>query len=480
MILNLDTNQNKNHNLDHLTEHNKYSARTVLTVGLAMLLLLLIFQLYMILYDPSAFIAWLSFAIYMVFVVLSYKKTPIFFWLFFLFYLGQGTAIVSCAYLESGNFISEQSIYAYATGATSRLVMYNLIFFLAGLFMFVLYQKKQPRNFMKFQSLSSMGRWTICLGVFLLLTILHIGLYIFGVPLFEGLDRISYWLDHPMPIFRTLGGQLFFITFLLGILYSHSKQWVYLLLFLGICIYLILLSEKYSGLFIVGYLFLLPIIITRLTKGKLPLPLKSIGIYAIVICSLFLSVIYYHYSVIHYSPDLSITKSIVNRVLGLQGHVWWGTDVEVMNRNRIVDFDQLSKEFSSFMSFSSKDEDVGMKYLISLVAPPYIAQAYLERGINFTMGYPAIGLYIFNYVGLALLQIIVAAIVVVAITYVYQKLTKYQLIRAAVAIKIFIEIYGAFTIGNFYQLFSLKVVIYVLISIFLESVVFLGNKRKFA
>jgi len=478
--LNLALNRNKNHGLGSFTKDYQHSVKLVFFYGLGLLSLIFLFQLFMILHKPSIWIAWFSLIIYLVFGGLTYKKTPTFFWLFFLFYFGQGIAIISCVYLESGNYISEQAVFAYVTGATSRLVMYNLIFFLAGLVMFTLYIKNGRRSFAVSQSIPKLGIWTICLGLSLLLTILYIGLYIYGVPLFEGLDRYRYWADHPMPVFRLLSGQVYLLLFLLGILFAHSKRRIYLVLLIGCCVYLILQSVKFSGLFIVGYLFLLPIIITRLTKGKLPLPLKSIGIYAIVICSLFLSVIYYHYSAIHYSPDLPITESIANRVLGLQGHVWWGTDVEVMNRNRIVDFDQLSKEFSSFMSFSPEDEDVGMKYLMSLVAPPYIAQAYLEKGVNFTMGYPAIGLYIFNYVGLAFLQIIVAAIVVVAIAYVYQKITRYQLIRAAVAIKIFIEIYGAFTIGNFYQLFSLKVVIYVLISIFLESVVFLGNKRKFA
>ncbi|MBN1211033.1 MAG: hypothetical protein JXA92_00515 [candidate division Zixibacteria bacterium] len=294
-----------------------------------------------------------------------------------------------------------------------------------------------------------------------------------------GLDRFDYWSDHPLPILKTLGGQVYFMVFLLGIVFSWKKDMRIIFLFLGVCIYLVFSSEKFTGLYAVLYYLLLPIIINGLVQGKRQFSLKRIGIYTVVICSFFLALIYYHYSNINISPGDSAADMLVNRAMGLQGHVWWGTDVEVMKRDEIIDFEQLSKELSSFMSYSTQKEDVGMKYLISLVAPPGIARSYLERGVNFTMGYPAIGLYIFNYIGLIFLQILVAGVVVLAVVYLFNKLTRFQLIRAALAVKIFMEVYGSFTIGNFYQLFSLKVLMYIIAALVIESIILLGRRNVY-
>jgi len=427
--------------------------------------------------EPRSWIAWFSAIIYLFFVILTYKKTPIFFWLFFLFYFGQGTAIISCAYLESGHYITEQATYAYATGATLRLVIYDMIFFLSGLAIFTFIKVNLSVNKKSIQTVLVKHKRYIFLIISLLLITLYLGLYIYGAPLFMGLDRFDYWSDHPMPILKTLGGQVYFMVFLLGIVFSGKKDMKIIVLFLGVCIYLIFNSEKFTGLYSVLYYFLLPIIINGLVQRKRQFSLKRIGIYTAVISSLFIMIIYYHYSNINISASDSASDMLVNRALGLQGHVWWGTDVEVMQRDEIIDFNQLSKEFSSFMSYSSDNEDVGMKYLISLVAPPNIAKSYLERGVSFTMGYPAIGLYIFNYIGLIFLQILVAGVVVLAVVYLFNKLTRFQLIRAALAVKIFIEIYASFTIGNFYQLFSLKVLMYIIIAFVIEGIVLLGRKK---
>jgi len=458
---------------------NLCNTKTLIFYGFLLLLLLCIIHIYIMFVEPRSWIAWLSAIIYFIFVILTYQKTPIFFWLFFLFYFGQGTAIISCAYLESGNYITEQATYAYATGATLRLVIYDMIFFLSGLAIFTFIKINISINTECIQTALVKNKRYLFLVMLLLLTTLYIGLYAYGAPLFMGMDRFSYWSDHPLPILRTIGGQVYFMVFLLGIMYSAKKDKKIIILFLGVCVYLIFNSEKFSGLYSILYYFLLPIIINGLVQGKRQFSLKRIGIYTVAISSLFLMIIYYHYSNINISASDSAADILVNRALGLQGHVWWGTDVEVMQREEIINFDQLSKELSSFMSYNSENEDVGMRYLISLVAPPSIAKIYLENGINFTMGYPAIGLYIFNYIGLIFLQIFVAGVVVLAVVYLFNKLTRFQLIRAAVAVKIFIEIYASFTIGNFYQLFSLKVFMYIIIAVVIEGIVLLGKKNLF-
>ncbi|MCK4371831.1 MAG: hypothetical protein KAW61_01735 [candidate division Zixibacteria bacterium] len=467
---------NVNVGISNVSQDFEHNAKIVFFYGLGILLLLVAFQLLTIFMRPAAWIAWASMVLYLGFFVLSLKKTPVFFWLFFLFYFGQAAAIISCAYLESGHYITEQAVFASATGATSRLVIYNLVFFLASLVIITPFIRNPAHSVDLSKTISDRSVWTICLVISVLLATLYAGLYVYGVPLFEGIDRFEYWLNHPNPIFRTLGGQIFLLMFLLGILFSCSKRRIYLFLLFGVCIYLILQGGKFSGMFLVGYFFLLPVFITKAVTGEMQFSLKKIGMYTAIIATVILSLLYYHYSEIYNAPESTVVDAIFNRALGLQGHVWWGTDVEVMNRSGLVDVDQLGREFSSFISFSSAEEDVGIKYLMSLIAPPHIANAFLDKGVVFTMGYPAIGLYIFGYVGLVIFQVMVAGIVVPAAVYVYRKLARRQLIRAAVAIKIFIDVYGAFTVGAFYLLFSPKVLMYILVAFAIEGFIFMGNR----
>ena len=460
-----------------LSLFNIYNSKVLFYYGFGLFLLLCLVHLYVFYTPPSSWIAWLAVVVYLIFVILTYKKAPIFFWLFFLFLFGQGTAIISCAYLESGHYISEQATYAYATGATLRLVIYDMVFFLTGLAVFTFIKKKISVNYEDIKAILDSHKRLLYLIMTLLLLILYAGFFIYGSPLLMGLDRIDYWTNHSMPILKTLGGQVYFMTFLLGIVFSYRKDIKIIIFFAAVCVYLILGSEKFTGLYTVLYYFMLPIIINGLMEGKKQFSLRRIGIYTAVICSALLAVIYYHYSNINISSGDTVSDILVNRALGLQGHVWWGTDVEVRNRDEIIDFKQLSKELSSFLSYSSEKEDVGMKYLISLVAPPEIAKSYLERGVNFTMGYPAIGLYIFNYVGLFFLQILAACIVVLAVVYLFNKMTRFQLVRAALAMKIFVEVYASFTVGNFYQLFSIKILMYIITALALETLVYLRKRR---
>jgi Family of unknown function (DUF6418) len=423
-------------------------------------------------------------SIFLIFVIYIFKYYQLIFWIMFLFIFGQLSSMLSNIFLETGVYVTELQRYTYETGSTLRLVFYNMVFFIS-LFMVLKVTTVKLNTYTITKSFSPFfSRLTNLVSV-LFIFILMVNLILFGVPLLEKLDRFIYWNNHPYPIFKTILGQSFVISFLLGIncVFSRKKssRLFSIILFILIIVCQIFDSIKFSGIFMSLYWFMFPILIRMCVLNKKLSLIKSVitGVLAIVG---FLIILNFNYQNVYQIENPF--EYIVYRAFGLQGHVWWATDALVFLYGERDPGWQMYKELEKIFLWNGDDDDLGMRFLMQLIAPQQLAWRYIDKGVDFTLGYPAIGLYIFGPIGLIFLQVIMAFLVALVAYYLVTKVTRGQLIRSVLAAKIFIEVYGALTIGNLWMITNWKVFLYILIVLVLELLsssyikIYMRNRNK--
>lgn len=406
--------------------------------------------------------------IFIIFEIMFMKYQPVFFVLLFLYFFGQTGAILAGIYIENGGLIIEQARFGYITGGTLRLVIYNIIFFIAAFIIYKIVIFYKPIK-LRSKPLSSQMVLFINILAMLLICIILINLFLWNSPLLMKIDRIDYWNNHPMPIIKTFIGQTNVISLLLGILFisrSNLNKKRILAMFASILICIIFLGEKFTGIFSAIYFFLLPILIYKLVSKNIHLSIKKMFIAGLITIICFIPIVHYHYSVVH-GHNLVLEAVFIR--FGLQGHVWWAIDEYVQNSPSAIDEKQINTEISSWFDLNDT-KIVGMKYLIQEVAPPQIAYAYLEKNVNFTMGYPAIILRTFGENLIYPLQFIAGIIVIIFSLHLMYKISQNQIILSIFSLKVFIEVLNAFTMGNIHYLFSLKVLSYVIVIIILEVI----------
>ncbi|UOE55162.1 hypothetical protein IRB79_25910 [Cytobacillus oceanisediminis] len=90
---------------------------------------------------------------------------------------------------------------------------------------------------------------------------------------------------------------------------------------------------------------------------------------------------------------------VLYRVFGLQGHVWWGTDYLAGLQNNMEKAQNIKNEIEVITLKDNGKYTSGLESLMILVSPNK-AYTFIESGINFTMGYPAILNIMFNPISL--------------------------------------------------------------------------------
>lgn len=464
------------------SSRNPSSVREVTLLSLFLLSFVLGLVLYLNVWPSGATtIALLACMAYVVYGLVLLKLEPLFFLLIFLFYFGQLSAIISNVYIETGVYIAEQAQFSYATGATARLVMYDMVFLATALLLFRgLVSTSYLKNLVyRSWPFNPVWRYAIFAGCVVTLAILSVGLILYGSPLLLSTDRFAYWNSHPLPILRYLAGQLFILSFLIGALFAQgtkrADKVVPLTLFLGIIVCQVLQGDKFSGLFLNSYLFILPTLLNAAARTRARPSLAKIGLVALPVVFVFIVLISYHYAYINVGEGRGVGDQFQQRFT-LQGHVWWGTDRLLSEEVSITDpRAQLAKEVRAWVSLNQPSDYLGLQFLMTLIAPWSTVERYFDQGVYFTMGYPAIGLYLFGYWGLVIVQIVAAFITVMSIKYLMFSILRSRLILSIIALKIFFDAYVAFTTGILHQLFSLEVATYILIALLLARVRIVGR-----
>ena len=177
--------------------------------------------------------------------------------------------------------------------------------------------------------------------------------------------------------------------------------------------------------------------------------------------------IYLNYSDATSVGELTIFDLIFSRIFLFQGHLFWSAFQDSMS---LINYDHYQKELSVILQTASVEPDqLGMKFLMyqALGETAYI---YIDRGFLFTMGFPAILLYMMSYQAIFLtmsfLGFLLGAIISVWKYFVVSKSLIYQLI----ALSIFSPFVTMLFTGNLFIFFSFTMVIKLIVVIFLMIV----------
>lgn len=403
-------------------------------------------------------------------VVLYIAVGLLFFWFFTLhfmllapYYIAQLTAVISNAYLERGVYISEQYRHSYTTGSTLGLVTYTLIFMAVAIAVFSAlapgwklraYLVRWKPTFNKYIMAGLFGL------ILLVVVVSGVSLALFGSPLTTEVTRFEYWKSHPFPYLWRLFMQFAQVAFLLGVIHAFSQKKSYraasILALLVFLLINILHGDKFSSNFwclvsyAVGYFT-----VRALLDAKRP-PVLKLMPYAMSAVVVFYALISWSYQNIDKVGSDAVAQYMFDRAFALQGHTWWGIDELMKSGQKAVGLESL------FHVHSAVDPG-GLYLLMFAIAPPRSVEFYLEQGITFTMGGPAIAVYTLGYFLAGVYQIVAGIMVGACLAYLLTKIARKQLFLALVALKINWVMNLSFNMGNPYLFFSATFALYLAI-----------------
>jgi hypothetical protein len=415
----------------------------------------------------SAFASLLFFTLYL---VRLFFRHPRFFVLIFLFALDFWGASLGSALIESGAYISEQLRYGYQTGSTVRLVFYSVILIGTAQFFYNLLVRRHmsKEGAIRFQRIPRTVGIIVNILLLGLVVFLLASFLIYGTVFEQRVDRFVYRAQIAPDWLIYISGYLYQLVFLSGLSLNTFRQSRFIRVsslvgFLGSLIVVILQGEKFTGLLLLTHIFWLPSILTSswdsVRTGEAWRKLRRYIPLTFLVASASFVLIIYHYSNFYGSKN---TFEMLSQRLALHGHVWWGTDENVLSgRNSVDAMTQLEREFNPFASPEGRfSPELGIGFLMTLVAPWPVVQAYYDMNVRFAMGYPAIALYIFGYAGLILFQLIAGAILALFLLHFSRAILMGNFIRAFILLRLYFVLVEVFIMGELYRLYSYKVWIY--------------------
>ncbi|MDF9435626.1 DUF6418 domain-containing protein [Chromohalobacter israelensis] len=365
------------------------------------------------------------------------------------FFISITWCFFSLLYIESGAYMSETTVKGRVSGA-AVVYLINVMLTCIGFYLgwLVTYKNKLKTKKLVEIKLSIHIVWLVVLAIAVINCYYGV---VNGFPYFEGMDRNNYWNAVDSGVQRAFFNQLPVCGFLLGyLIFAESYRRFTLLLLVMIMTIQVFYSETFTALFMTIMLFLIPVLLGNYHKQR-SVYKDIVKPFLVIFPALFclgVGAIYYKF---FFLTNLSFHdgwEKLVERVFALQGQVFY---VGLEKFNSGVRFD-------SALSFSENSYS-SMEKVMYIIAPNDIVDSYLERGVNFTMGYP-ISLYLaFGYLGfipVAFFSLFLGGVV----AFLCRALESYNLFASLVLIKMYGLLYVVMGSGNYEYIFSYKIALY--------------------
>jgi hypothetical protein len=425
--------------------------------------------------------------LYLLLVIFNIKNNK--YWpLFVFFFIAQFWTIISVFYIERGIYITEQNRYSFNNGATIRLVIQNLCFFISALITIKFLTRIHPINLktriLRYEKYNVKLYNLLLYFIFFIAILYASDAVLTSIKYGNSFSRFNYYeysILYNYPLMNKIFENITLFSLLLGVLYlvhKSNKKKVALIIFSLLLIIgtSILQGSKFSAIYLNTLLFLIPLFTTE----KFILNKKAIKnlFLSLAILIIFISLVM-HLSVKEYSQTLNEKEAIefvFYRVFGLQGHVWWGTDYLSNNLSNIEKSLNFQEELNAILLRNNDQTSVGL-YSLMLLVSPRIGAEFIKNGISFTMGFPAILNTSFDTVGVYCSLLILGSLFGLFIHFFYRAIHNLQLIY--ILIFGYIYIYGMiqfFTMGRTMSLFNLKMYLLILLSLYIY-ICLLGIKK---
>lgn len=364
-------------------------------------------------------------------------------------------AILSVIYIEFGAYIPEEYDYGKHTGAALRLIAAMSVFY-CGFFLFQSSRNAFPRIFKNTKSYYFQKK------SLLLTNLCNIGL-IFGFVLYKGIpllsaDRFSYFDNSPAfikLIFLSHG----LIGLLNGLVYGQGAERKRVIPFILFIILIVLSGDKFSAIFWAILAFYAGYAIIKFKIVNNSFFIKKVASFFLYIFIVLLIIVSIGFLLMHSANLDSLFDLIISRALSLQGHVWYGVDL--INKSSHLPVYPWGDIFSN----TSDSFPKGIDLLMYDVTDQKFAEAMLQQGVTFTMGFPAILLHYFPnsfYAVLFLFGLFFRFIV----ERVLLSINGLSFIDICLLYSIFFIICDVFIMGRLWKLFTGKILFLVTLLLF--------------
>lgn len=364
-------------------------------------------------------------------------------------------AILSVIYIEYGAYIPEEYDYGKHTGATLRLIASMSVFYY-GFFLFQNSRGAFPHI------VENTKNYYFQKKSLFLTNLCNIGL-IFGFVLYKSLpllsaDRFSYFDNSPAfvkLIFLSHG----LIGLLNGLVYGQTTERKRVIPFILFIILIVLSGDKFSAIFWAILAFYAGYAIVRFKIVNNSIFIKKVATFFIYIFVVLLIIVSIGYLLMHSANLDSLFDLIISRALSLQGHVWYGVDL--IHKNGHLSVYPWGDVFYSTSDAFPK----GIDLLMYDVTDQKFAEAMLQQGVTFTMGFPAILLHYFPnsfYVILFLFGLLFRFIV----EKVLLSINKLSFINICLLYSLFFIVCDVFIMGRLWKLFTGKILFLIALLLF--------------
>ncbi len=387
-----------------------------------------------------------------VFLLRKYKRYSI---LLGYLFLQQNWSVISCYYNDFGIYNPELFRYTQPSFATSRLVLFYLIFnlgfWLAGLVI---------AN----RSLLKVGFTIPVTNPLAALKIATYGLFVIvaayvansfatnGILVLNGIYRGEAYksLDAFGKILHDFG---FIFIFTLGFFRKTRKRFQASdAFFILMVLYYMSIGHKFSGLLDLMVNYLTPVWARRIYEDPMAsLASRKTFALGLIGVAIVVSVVFTQYNMSTNGSEL-VLQLFIDRLFAMQGHIWWAVDDQVFTLGHYHHSHWLDELNAILFPGSVPEEAVGMKYLLGNILGWEIASKIFETGYLYTMAYPAILIVTFPYAVGLLIQLAAGAFFFALLFSLYYAINYGYLFRSIVALTVlipFISTLGSGVLSTF-------------------------------
>jgi Family of unknown function (DUF6418) len=411
----------------------------------------------------------LSVICYFVFFIIVYRERQLLFFIFLPLAFPHLTAIVSNFYIDTGTYISELSIYSQSTGAVNRLVFLVLTMFIVAVTFsnFFIEKFKFSQYYLNF-SIKGFEKNFIKVFAFIIISILILGLLKWGTPLSLSEQRFEFWANHPFPMLRGILYQTYLIGFLAGCSYIHSNnKKTVIFIMLMVIVTNLLYGEKFTGIYLPLMYYVIGYMISYYIINNNGRRVITIGVvfFSLILLIIVFSIVYYQYKYIH-NVGNDVVGYIIARIFSLQGEVWWGVDHYYFDESLSPKLKYLFQEGSSCDNYG------GLYYLMREIAPWSLVSSYCDRGVTFTMGFPAIGLATLGFFNTIIFCFVAGLLLALTAVLVTDSIRNKNYIAMFVSFKVILIETHALAMGNVFNIIDFKFAVYLIALFFISRIRF--------
>ncbi|HZL06790.1 MAG TPA: DUF6418 domain-containing protein, partial [Coriobacteriia bacterium] len=210
---------------------------------------------------------------------------------------------------------------------------------------------------------------------------------------------------------------------------------------------LVLFSEKFTGLFSILVLSVTGAYCTAILHRAVRLRLLRLLLILGAVAAVLLGVVSAGYMIFYgYTPGNVLAK-VTDRALGLQGHVWFGTD-------RALQSGEPLGPMSALFPPSGYQGLTGNQELMYLVAPSNFVDAMIHQGLRFSNGGFPLAVWVFGYGWAALYLLLAAAVTGGVLAYLLFSVSRIRFFSVFVALNALRQVTNAFLVGDATDLYK--------------------------